>query len=140
MARMSAAFYKQGPEPALTYTVRPLKSEGIENLALIIDGQTISANGPQKEVNWPGTARGVRFTWQGGSTVSDDGLWAAFRLFNEANAIEPSGAGYNLEWPLTTPVGRLKTVGTGPKARYYVEPLFFRKGSPAIRCVANVAK
>jgi type VI secretion system protein ImpL len=150
MARLSDAFYRSGPDPKLTYTVRPLKSEGIQDLVLTIDGQALpAASGQAKQFVWPGNGQGAKFTGKVGTSdlpsAPYEGLWGAFRLFNGAETIEPAGAGYNLEWVLQLRFGGGATsTVNAPRARFFVDlngaPLLFRKSGAAIRCVGQVAK
>ena len=150
LARFSDALYRSGPDPKLTYTVRPLKSDGITDLVLTIDGQALPAASPQaKQFNWPGNGQGARFTGKVGTndlpSAPYDGLWAAFRLFNDAETFEPSGNGWNLEWVLQLRFGRgTSPTANAPRARYFVDlngaPLFFKKAGSAIKCVSTVAR
>lgn len=150
MARFSDALYRAGPDPKLAYTVRPLKSDGIDNLVLTIDGQAIpAASGQAKQFNWPGNGQGARFTGKVGTSdlpsAPYEGLWAAFRLFNDAETFEPAGSGYNLEWVLQLRFGRSQTsTANAPRARFFVDlggaPLFFRKAGTPLRCISTVAR
>lgn len=145
LARLSDALYRSGPDPKLTYTVRPLKSDGIDNLVLHVDGQQIPASGSAKQVTWPGATQGARFTGKDLPSATMDGLWAAFRLFGGADTAEPSGTGYNLEWVMISQFAGARTsTVNAPRARYFVDmggaPLFYRKGAPSIRCIPTVAK
>ena len=150
MARFSDALYKSGPDPKLTYTVRPLKSDGIDNLVLTIDGQALPASsGQAKQFQWPGAGGGARFSGKVGTNeipaAPYEGLWAAFRLFNDAESFEPAGAGYNLEWIVQLTFGRSRgPTANAPRARFFVDlngaPLFFRKSGAALRCISTVAK
>lgn len=149
MARFSEALYRGGPDPKLVYTVRPLKSEGIQDLVLTIDGQPLpAASGQAKQFTWPGNGQGAKFTGKVGTSdlpsAPYEGLWAAFRLFNEAETVEPAGTGYNLEWVLQLRFGRGATAtANAPRARFFVDlngaPLLFRKSGAAMKCVAQVA-
>jgi type VI protein secretion system component VasK len=150
MAHFSEALYRSGPEPKLTYTVRPLKSEGIQDLVLTIDGQQLPASSAQpKQFTWPGNGQGAKFTGKVGTSdlpsAPYEGLWAAFRLFNEAETVEPAGTGYNLEWVLQLRFGRGATAtANAPRARFFVDlngaPLLFRKSGAAMKCVAQISK
>lgn len=150
MARISEQLYRPGPDPKLTYTVRPLKSDGIQDLVLHLDGQQVPASSTSaRQLTWPGAAQGARFTGKVGASdlpsAPYEGLWASFRLFNDAESFEPSGTGYNLEWVLRLRFGRGQTSdANAPRARYFVDlggaPLIFRKGAAAIRCVPQVAR
>jgi type VI secretion system protein ImpL len=150
MSRFSDQLYRGGPDPKLTYTVRALKSDGIQDLVLTVDGQALPAANPQpRQVSWPSGAPLARFTGKVGTSdlpsAPYEGLWAAFRLFNDAEVFEPAGTGYNLEWVLQLRFGRGQTsTANAPRARYFVDlggaPLIFRKGTTGMRCVAKVAQ
>jgi type VI secretion system protein ImpL len=149
MARFSDALYKAGPDPKLTYTVRPLKSDGIQDLVVHLDGQQLPASsGAAKQFTWPGGTPGARFTGKVGSSdlpsAPYEGIWAAFRLFNDADTMETAGQGYNLEWILQLRFGGGTTsTANAPRARYFVDlggaPLFVKRAG-AMRCVSQVAR
>lgn len=144
MARFSDALYKPGPDPKLTYTVRPIKSEGLQGLVLMIDGQAIPYDTPQqKQFSWPGNGQGAKYVAANLPLLQSDGIWGAFRMFGDSEVFEPSGSGYNLAWPLT--LGRSASVSANaPRARLFVDlngaPPFFRKGTPPLRCVSQVSR
>ncbi|MGH9631929.1 MAG: ImcF-related family protein, partial [Bryobacteraceae bacterium] len=153
-ARFSDVLYKGGAGPKLSYTITPLESEGIRKLTLAIDGQVLNADGDGgsgKQFMWPGAgAQSAKLSGNlGGPDLNFfnyDGLWAAFRLFADAERWEPSGAGYNLAWvvrlggrPTTLPDGSPLTV------RVFLDlggaPPFFKKGGLAgLDCVSRVAR
>ncbi len=152
-ARLSEVLYKPGsPDPKLTYTMTPMKSEGIQSVTLNLDGQTLTTagtGGAAKQFTWPGGGQAAlsgNFGMGALNFFSYSGTWAAFRLMGDAERWDPSGAGYNLEWvvrvggkPATLPSGAPLTV------RFFVDlggaPAFFKKGSLAgLRCVSQVAK
>jgi type VI secretion system protein ImpL len=152
----SDAVYAGGvQDPHITYTLKPAPSEGIQNVSVRMDGQTLAASGSV------GAAK--QFTWQGGSTheakatvkfgngpdlawSNNDGLWAVFQFFNKAERWTPAGAGQMLEWvirigkdPVTLPNGKPVTV------RFELDmngaPPIFQKGYFArMGCVAEVAR
>ncbi|MBI3278978.1 MAG: hypothetical protein HYZ57_03950 [Acidobacteria bacterium] len=154
-ARFSEMLYKPGStEPRFTYSLTPLRSEGFSKVTLVIDGQTLDAagsGGPAKQLVWQGGGtHGARLSGKfGGQDLTlpgYDGLWAAFRLFNDAERWEPAGAGYNLDWIIRFG-GRAMTTSSGNPlaARFFLDlggtPAFFRKGALAgIRCVSQVAR
>lgn len=153
-ARISEAFYKGGPEPHFTYTVTPLKAEGIQNLILTIDGATMNApaqGGPPKQfvLPGPGTHAASLTATVNGAPVGgrQDGLWGAFRLFDAADRWDPAGNGYKLEYRLVSSnrLGRLGSAAeAGAPAYFQLDlggvPAFFRKGPQGMHCISQVAK
>jgi type VI secretion system protein ImpL len=149
-ARLSEAFFKSGADPRLTYTVRPVMVQGIQNLTMVLDGQALEASNTQgKQINWPGAGQGSRFTGKIGSAdlpVTDQvGLWSAFRLFQLAERIEPAGSGYNLDFLLQVTFGRTAVAtANAPTARFFVDlggaNVLLRKSGGGLNCVRQVAK
>jgi type VI protein secretion system component VasK len=141
-ARWSEAFYRQGPDPKLTYTVRPMKSDGIEGLTLTIDGQTLNADaGQAKPFTWPGTGQGARLAGKlaGGADLvvpSFPGSWGGLRLFASADKLDAAGGGYNAEWFLKFGGRNQGTV------RFALDtggaPITLK--GPGLRCTSQVAK
>lgn len=159
--KQSAAFgtslYAGGtPDPHFTYTLKPVPSEGIQGATLNLDGQEISYSGAimaSKTLNWqpsgPHGAKGIYkpgdFEWD-----SEEGLWAIFKFFYQADRAEPSPSGnaYTLDWTIRSgkdqravklPSGHELTV------RFQVDmgsfPMVFQKNFFArLACVADVAK
>jgi hypothetical protein len=137
----------------LTYTVRPLKSEGVQNLSLVLDGQPVEAAGGQsKQLLSPGPGQLSYFAGkasgndlQPGTTVT--GLWSAFRLLNDAQRAEPAGSGYNLEWILQTRItlGKATVAGaSGTPVSFFVDlggaNALLSKVGGGLSCVRQVAK
>jgi len=151
-AAISDAFYAGGAQdPHLTYTLKPIASEGIENLTLSLDGQTMTGTAP-KQFTWPGAATreakaSVKF---GGTDLGwsrNEGLWAVFQFFEEAERWQPtSGGAWDLEWvvragknAMTLPSGKPLTVrfelnmGSAP-------PVFQKGYLSKLGCVAEIAR
>jgi type VI secretion system protein ImpL len=154
-AVFSEALYPGGAaEPRLSYSLTPLRTDGIQALTLIIDGQTFKSSGQggaAKQFTWPGaSAHEAKLTGKFGgpdlALLSYEGVWAAFQFFGEAERWQSSGTGYNLEWviriggkPVLLPGGAPLTV------RYYLDmngaPPFFQKGYfSGLGCVAEAAR
>ena len=155
-AAFSESIYAGGaPDPHITYSLKPVPSEGIQTVGLRLDGQTLTYSG--------GDAAPKQFTWQGSGTheakatvkfgggpdlawSNNDGIWAVFQFFAKAEQWQPSGSGNMLEWiirigrdPVTLPSGKALTV------RFELDmlgaPPVFQKGYLSkLTCVANVAK
>jgi type VI secretion system protein ImpL len=155
-AMVSVALYAGGsPDPKISYSLKPVASEGIQAMGVQLDGQALAYGG--------GAAVAKPFVWQAGgnheakATVkfgggpdltwsSDDGLWAAFRFFGKAEQWQPAGGASVLEWvirigkdPVKLPSGKPLTVrfelnmGGGPE--------LFQKGYfSRLACVADVAR
>jgi len=154
-AELTDAFYGRGSDtPALTYTLKPVTSEGIQGLTLHLDGQVLTTSGgnaASKQFTWPGTtAREAKASVKFGGTdlgwSDNDGLWAVFQFFEEAERWVPSAGAYQLEWTvragkkaMTLPSGKPLTV------RFELNmggaPPVFEKGYLShLGCVADVAK
>jgi type VI secretion system protein ImpL len=154
-AAVSDAFYAGGAQdPHLTYTLKPVPSEGIESLTLQLDGQTMTtsaANAAAKQFVWPGTgAREAKASVKFGGTnlgwSSNEGLWAVFQFFEEAERWTPAGGAWDLEWvvragknAMTLPSGKPLTVrfelnmGSAP-------PVFQKGYLSHLGCVADIAR
>jgi type VI protein secretion system component VasK len=101
-----------------------------------------------KTLNWQaGGTHGATATYKrGGDTDWDkeDGLWAIFKFFYQADRTVPAGGGYILEWvmrtgkdskPLTIEGGKELTV------RFQADvPMFQKDFFASLACVAEVAK
>ena len=160
--RQSAAFsetiYAGGTaDPHITYSLKPLPSEGIQTVRLQIDGQTLTSSngeGAAKQFVWQGSgAHGAKaFVNYGGGAdqnwSDNDGLWAVFRFFGNAETWRASGNNYSLEWinragadrrPVTLADGKVVTM------RFELDmagaPPVFQKGYLSkLVCIADVAK
>ena len=155
-AAFSDNIYAGGtPDPHFTYTLKPVLTEGIQQLGLEIDGQSLNYSG--------GTAPPKQFTWQGPGThgakatvkfgggpdlawSNTEGLWAVFHFIGKADHREPTATGELLEWtirigkdPVTLPSGKPLTV------RFELDmagapPVFQKNFAARLGCVAEVAK
>ncbi|HWB83596.1 MAG TPA: ImcF-related family protein [Bryobacteraceae bacterium] len=155
-AAFSEALYAGGAQdPHLSYTLKPVPSDGIQNVTVHLDGQTLTYNG--------GAAAAKQFNWQGGGTheakatvkfgsgpdlawSNNDGVWAIFHFFDKAEHWQPSGSAQTLEWiirigkdPVTLPNGKPLTV------RFDLDmagapPVFQRAYLSRFACVAEVAR
>ena len=102
-ASFSRTAYAKSADPVVTYTLGFVKTDKVESLTIVIDGQTatLTASAPTKSFTWPGGgARGTKPTIniEGGSQFpygDFPGLWSIFRFFREAT---PGGNNYT--WPL----------------------------------------
>jgi type VI secretion system protein ImpL len=152
---LADAFYSGGSaDPHLTYTLKPVASEGIQSLTLRLDGQTLTApatGGTAKQFTWPGSATreakaAVKFGGTDLGWSDNDGLWAVFQFFEEAERWVPSGGAYDLEWTvragkkaMTLPSGKPLTVRF--ELNMSGAPPVFEKGYLSrLGCVADVAK
>jgi type VI secretion system protein ImpL len=152
---LADAFYSGGSaDPHLTYTLKPVASEGIQGLTLRLDGQTLTApatGGTAKQFTWPGSATreakaAVKFGGTDLGWSDNDGLWAVFQFFEEAERWVPSGGAYDLEWTvragkkaMTLPSGKPLTVRF--ELNMSGAPPVFEKGYLSrLGCVADVAK
>ena len=131
-----------------------MATEGIEQLGLTIDGQTLTyANGAPS----PKT-----FTWQSGgphevkATVrigngpdltwaSYEGTWAVFRFFDRAEQWQPNGSKYDLEWTIRIRDGSTLPNGKPLTVRFDLDmggaAAILRRGYfSGIGCTADVAR
>jgi type VI protein secretion system component VasK len=120
------ALYPSGGGPAqFHYSLRPVSTENVSSLSLTIDGQNLSYSGGAAQftpLSWPGTSgQGVRLTVKipGGAELgfpSYDGVWGAFRFFNDSTVLQHNGNFATLQWalggdrPVTAPNGKPVTV------------------------------
>lgn len=86
------AYANNAPDPAFTYTIKPVWSPEEDNLRMIIDGQTVEftqANQAAKQLNWPGTGKGIQtwVTFKGDQHQypTYDGLWGIFQFVQDAD-------------------------------------------------------
>lgn len=139
------------PDPHFTYTLKSVASDGIEGAVLNLDGQQISYSGSNmvsKALTWQATgAHAVKATYKRGGDNdwdTEEGLWAIFKFFYQADRTVPSGGAYILEWvmrsgkdskPVTIEGGKQLTV------RFQVDvPMFQKDFFAGLACVADVAK
>ena len=109
--RQAAAFSKalygdSGTDPNFRYTMRPIKSDLIDEFDLTVNGDTAHLNGGgQRTYAWPGAGTpGFHLDLKlngGGNPIGGEpytGLWAVFRFFADADRTDRSGAGYDFTW------------------------------------------
>ncbi|HSW49664.1 MAG TPA: type VI secretion IcmF C-terminal domain-containing protein, partial [Bryobacteraceae bacterium] len=157
-AAFSEAVYPGGsPAPRLAYTLRAAAPQGVDNLTLTVDQQSLRAGrGKPATANfvWTGSpSQAVKLTGKFGggpdlAFATYDGLWAVFEFFGDADRWQTTGNVHRLDWvirqgraakPLTLPDGSpltvsfdLETPGTTP---------VFQKGFlSGLSCVARVAQ
>jgi type VI secretion system protein ImpL len=154
-AGFSEALYPAGAQdPRFTYTLTPEQAEGIQNMTVRLDGDSLVYAG--------GKGAPKQFTWQGGgaheakatlkfggpdlSWSSNEGLWAVFRFFAKAERTQAAGANETFEWVIrigkdavTLPSGKPLTVrltlDMGAAPRVFDKGYFAR-----MTCVADVAR
>jgi type VI secretion system protein ImpL len=139
------------PDPHFAYTLKSVQSDGIEGAVLNLDGQQISYSGSNmvsKTLNWQGSGtHGVKATYKRGGDNdwdNEEGLWAIFKFFYQADRTVPGQGGYILEWvmrsgkeskPVTIEGGKELTV------RFQADvPMFQKDFFAGLACVADVAK
>jgi type VI secretion system protein ImpL len=144
------------PDPHFGYTLKPLPTEGISiGINLDIDGQTLNYSGggnamPQQFM-WRGMgAHGLKSSLkiEGGQSLgwlSNEGLWAVFHFFGQAERSLPADSGQILEWVFRTGTTPLTVNGKQVIVRLQVDmggaPLFLLKGYfSRMACVSEVAK
>ncbi|HKX00304.1 MAG TPA: ImcF-related family protein [Bryobacteraceae bacterium] len=149
VAAFADALYAGGSaDPHLNYTLKPLPSEGIQNLSLMfrIDGQTLAYTGGvamAKQFVWPGASHeAVASVKLGGQDVTwstNDGLWAMFQFFSKAEKQQ----GNTLEW--VARLGRDPMLVNGKPLTVRLEvditpPIYQRGYFSGLACVAEVAR
>lgn len=156
-AALSDSLYANGsPDPRIAYSLKPIATEGIGNLGLQIDGQTLSySGGPATAQNffWQGSgAHGAKATVQFGSGPdltwsSNEGLWAVFHFFGKADHRQPTPNGELLEWTIrigkeavTLPGNKPLTVRLELIMPAGSFPVFERGIFSRLSCVSQVAR
>jgi type VI secretion system protein ImpL len=150
-ASFSDALYAGGSKEAhFKFTLRPEPVEGIQNMSVQIDGQTLAYSGKpvSKEFTWQAGAKhsatatvkfgnGPDLAWS-----DNEGLWAVFRFFGKAERRQPIAGAETLDWvirigkdPVKLPGGKPLTVRltldmeSGPSL--FQPGYFARMGCPA---------
>ena len=138
------------------YYLRPIPTEGIESLTLVIDGQTLKSGvggaAPKQFVWSGGMVQQVHLTVKikGGSELSFpgyDGPYAVFHFFNDADRWEGQGSTSTVEWVLRVAGGRPMTMSDGKPVKVTFEidtrggpAIFQRNYLPGLGCVAKVSQ
>lgn len=148
------AFYPGGSQaPQLRLNIRPVTSEGIQNLTLSINGSTQrwTGNNTQATFLWPGGLQRVTLSAkiQGGSELTFlnyDGLWAAFQFFGDADRTTPGPGGSRVEWVLKIS-GQPVRLPNGEPLRVILDvdsagaaPVFQRGYFSGFTCVSRVTR
>ncbi len=152
----SEALYPGGASsPRLAYSMQAQPSETVRSVTLTLDGQSLKSGkggGRAQDFVWPG--QGVHGARLGASLGGPElivsvhqGLWAAFRLFADADRFQAAGTTYRLEWvprqgqsrqPMTLENGR--TVSIPFVLDLKGAPPIFQKGYlQGFNCVSRVA-
>ena len=136
VAFTDAVYPDNSPQPRLAYTLRSYRPEGVENVALTIDGQTVTAV-PRAFV-WSGNPNSeVKLT--GGTGLAYTGLWAVFKFFVDADRWTKSEMCYTIEWNLrlgrATPLTLQFELDMGKAA-----PVFQKNFLSNLRCVAEIVR
>jgi type VI secretion system protein ImpL len=147
-----AAYPAGSQDPRITYTLKPVPSEGTMGTSLRIDGQVINFAGgaPQpKQFFWPGGSHEAVATVKfGGSDLgwaNYEGLWAAFHFFGDAERWIPAGSGFNVEWIVRVGKNPVTLQGRPLTVQFYLDmngapPIFQRGYFSGLGCVAEVAR
>ena len=144
------------PDPHIAYTLKPVPTEGIQNLGLRLDGQSLSYTAgtapAAKQFTWQGTgAHGVKATVKFGAGPdltwsSSEGLWAVFHFFDKAERWLPAGNAHSLDWIIRIGKEEVKLESGNPlTVRFELDmaggPPVFQKGwLSRLACVSEVAK
>jgi type VI protein secretion system component VasK len=128
-----------------------VKSDGIEGAVLNLDGQQISYSGDNmvsKSLNWQSTgAHNVKATYKRGGDNdwdNEEGLWAIFKFFYQADRTSQVAGGYMLEWVMRSGKDAKPVMIEGGKeltVRFQADvPMFQKDFFASMACVADVAK
>lgn len=105
-AGFSDALYPANqPGPRLAFTLKPLLSDQVPTVTVVIDGRTATftrtSAGAQPFLWVAGEAREARMTAQVGGnevTISNKGTWAVFQLFQAAEGWQTQGIVQRAQW------------------------------------------
>lgn len=156
-AAFSDALYNNGAqqEPSFVYTLRTLPMDVIASLTLTIDSTQLKSTGKggaQATFNWPGRGQQqARLSATPGGRETDwlqfTGLWASFRLFEDADRWQRSGNGFSFEVTQRSgQSGQPVTVDGKPvTVRFELqmgtsEPIFQKGYLSGLRCVSQAAQ
>jgi type VI protein secretion system component VasK len=106
VAFSKALYGESGTDPNFRYTMRPVKSDLIDEFDLNVNGDVAHLNGGgQRTYAWPGAGTpGFQLDLKltgGGNPIGGEpykGLWAVFRFFADADSTSRSGVGYEFRW------------------------------------------
>ncbi len=153
IAGFAQALYGAGSaEPALKYTLKPMRTEGVQSQTLTIGDQTLSysgGNATTRQFVWNGRPQDVKaavrlgtdLTWQ-----SKQGIWAAFQFFGEAEKGAAATQVSTLQWVIRIGKDPLKLPNGNPLTVAYeldmgAAPPVFQKGYfSQLACVSRIAQ
>ncbi|HEX6534378.1 MAG TPA: ImcF-related family protein [Gemmatimonadaceae bacterium] len=153
-ASVSSALFPDGAsEPRLTFTLKPVLAQGMSDLAVTIEGQTMefSKKAETRQFSWTGSASGnAALSGKIGKTdfkvLAFQGPWAVFEMFNQADRWQTMGNVHTVEWVVRTG-GQPMTLKDGTQVKVAFEvnlgsaPPVLRKGYFAgLHCVSRVAR
>jgi type VI secretion system protein ImpL len=138
VAFSKALYGDSGTEPNFRYTLRPVKSDLIDEFDLTVNGEVAHlSGGGQRTYGWPGAGTpgfhlDLKLTG-GGNPLGGEpytGLWAVFRFFADADTTTRSGVGYQFRWnPRQGKRGSAVTVNGKPLSyEFFVDT----NGAPAV--------
>lgn len=156
-AAFSDALYANGSqqEPSFVYTLRTLPMEVIASLTLTVDSTQLKSTGKggaQATFNWPGRGQQMaRLSATPGGRETDwlqfTGLWASFRLFEDADRWQRAGNGFTFEVTQRSgQSGQAVTVEGKPVTVRFAlemgtsEPIFQKGYLSGLRCVSQAAQ
>jgi type VI protein secretion system component VasK len=158
VVRFSESVYPSGAaDPKLAYSLQWQPSDQIQSMRLNIDGQSANFSGTNRgattQFTWPGAGKreaNIEATLSGGSATGmfqQEGLWAVFHFFAEADSFSPVGSGYMIEWrPVSGTRREPMRVGGKPLVyRFLLDtkgapPVFSKSYLTTLRCVSPVAR
>jgi type VI secretion system protein ImpL len=154
-ARFSRALYGEtGTDPNFKYTLRPQKSDQVEQFDITVNGEAAQLpGGASKAFQWPGNGtRNFKLSLKlaGGTGLgvpSRDGLWSVFRFFADADRTVNSGAGYEFFWNFRQGQGGSAPEVNGRPLAYEFNldtggapAVFSKEFLSGLKCVGSVAR
>ncbi|HEU4563189.1 MAG TPA: ImcF-related family protein [Gemmatimonadaceae bacterium] len=154
-AGVSDALFKDGgTEPRLTFTLKPVLTQGVSDLSVTVEGQTMSFSNKKPETrqfSWTGAATGnAEMAAEIGKTdfkvLAYQGPWAVFQMFNQADRWQSMGNVHTVEWVVRTG-GQPMTLKDGTQVKVAFEvnlgggpPVLRKDYFSGLRCVKTVVK
>ncbi|MGO4880118.1 MAG: ImcF-related family protein [Bryobacteraceae bacterium] len=146
-------FLYAGGDPRFSYTLKPVPTDTVQRIGLDIDGQKLDYTG--------GTPAAKQFTWQPGGTHGakgtygadgvtfevQDGIWAIFRMFGDADKSPASGGGGEFDWIIRQGKAGAPSMVNGKPVTVRLQldmggalPIFQKGFFSRLACVSEVAK
>ena len=131
--RISATLFSAGNQPSLTFTLTEVKSPGVPDAILNLDGQQITSAGGSNTFHWvsqPGSKYSLSTPQNSASPAP--GPWSVFHMGFNAVHVAPNKLRYNLQLNNQTN-GSVLFDASGPGA-FLLDPQFMK----GFHCVSSV--